>query len=400
MLTLAMTIDSSVQSGFALMGIPVEFILFGMTLLCIALFHHKTMQIAVAGLLVITAYEVVFRDLHLVEHYRHEAPLLVNLLGLLVGFAILSEHFAKSRVPDLLPNILPNGWRGGFVLLVLVFVLSTFLDNIAAAMIGGTIASVVFKKRVHLGYLAAIVAASNAGGAGSVIGDTTTTMMWIANVPWTAVLPAFIASGTALLAFGIVAARQQDGYQRITADAPKGIRVDRASLLVVVLILACAILAAWKFDLPALGVWTAILLTAGVRRPAWHEVPTALKGSVFLLSLVGCASMMPVGALPEPSWRSTLGLGFVSAVFDNIPLTKLALDQGGYDWGFLAYAVGFGGSMVWFGSSAGVAISNIFPEAKSAGAWLKNGYHVVLAYLIGYLALLGAMGWRPDLVPR
>ena len=39
--------------------------------------------------------------------------------------------------------------------------------------------------------------------------------------------------------------------------------------------------------------------------------------------------------------------------------------QGGYDWGVLAYAVGFGGSMIWFGSSAGVAITNLFPEGRS-----------------------------------
>ncbi len=43
------------------------------------------------------------------------------------------------------------------------------------------------------------------------------------------------------------------------------------------------------------------------------------------------------------SWASALALGFVSAFFDNIPLTALALKQGGYDWGVLAYAVGLGG---------------------------------------------------------
>jgi len=59
-------------------------------------------------------------------------------------------------------------------------------------------------------------------------------------------------------------------------------------------------------------------------------------------------------------------LGFVSAVFDNIPLTELAIKQGGYDWGFLAFAVGYGGSMIWFGSSAGVALSNIYPESRSS----------------------------------
>ena len=77
--------------------------------------------------------------------------------------------------------------------------------------------------------------------------------------------------------------------------------------------------------------------------------------------------MMPVERLPAASWQTALGLGFVSAVFDNIPLTALALKQGGYDWGMLAYAVGFGGSMIWFGSSAGVALSNMYPEAKNVG---------------------------------
>ena len=88
--------------------------------------------------------------------------------------------------------------------------------------------------------------------------------------------------------------------------------------------------------------------------------------------------MMPVEKLPAASWQTALGLGFVSAVFDNIPLTALALKQGGYDWGYLAYAVGFGGSMIWFGSSAGVALANMYPEAKSVGRWLSHGWHVAL----------------------
>jgi len=37
--------------------------------------------------------------------------------------------------------------------------------NIAAALFGGTIARTVFRNKVHIGYLAAIVAASKAGGS-------------------------------------------------------------------------------------------------------------------------------------------------------------------------------------------------------------------------------------------
>jgi Na+/H+ antiporter NhaD/arsenite permease-like protein len=133
-----------------------------------------------------------------------------------------------------------------------------------------------------------------------------------------------------------------------------------------------------------------------LRRPHWEELPGAFKGSIFLLSLVLAASMMPVQKLPDASWRVALGLGFVSAVFDNIPLTALALKQGGYDWGYIAFAVGFGGSMIWFGSSAGVALTNLFPDAKSVFAWLRGGWHVAIAYVLGFALMLAVHGWAPD----
>jgi Na+/H+ antiporter NhaD/arsenite permease-like protein len=105
--------------------------------------------------------------------------------------------------------------------------------------------------------------------------------------------------------------------------------------------------------------------------------------------------MMPVHQLPAASWQTAFGLGFVSAIFDNIPLTKLALTQGGYDWGVLAYTVGFGGSMIWFGSSAGVALSNMYPQAKSVGEWVTKGWHITLAYIIGFFIMLYTVGWHP-----
>jgi Na+/H+ antiporter NhaD/arsenite permease-like protein len=286
-------------------------------------------------------------------------------------------------------------------------VLSSFLDNIAAAMIGGTIAMTVFRGKVHIGYLAAIVAASNAGGSGSVVGDTTTTMMWIDGVSPLDVLEAYIAAAVALIIFGIPAALQQHAYSPITKDAAPGIQVDWTRLGVVVLILASAIAAnvaintryphlSDRFPFIGAAVWVAIFVAAPLRKPDWGLLPEAFKGSLFLLSLILCASMMPVEKLPAASWQTTLGLGFVSAVFDNIPLTALALKQGGYDWGYLAYAVGFGGSMIWFGSSAGVALANLFPEAKSVGLWLRHGWHVAVAYVIGFFLLLAVLGWHPN----
>ncbi len=405
---------SSGQEGAALFGIPVEFIIFAATLLGVALFHHHTFRVALGGLAVITLYKLVFTGFKsgsglagLALHLGHEWVTLANLFFLLMGFALLSKHFEDSRVPQVLPKYLPDDWKGGFVLLLLVFVLSSFLDNIAAALIGGTMAAAVFRGKVHIGYLAAIVAASNAGGSGSVVGDTTTTMMWIEGVSPFAVLEAYVAAGVAVCIFGVIAARQQQAYSPIVCDAPLGILIDWPRIAIVVLILFSAIGANVICNLhfnavltvfPVIGVavWIAILATSVVRKPEWSLLPATLKGTIFLLSLVTMASMMPVEKLPSASWQTTLGLGFVSAVFDNIPLTALALKQGGYDWGFLAYAVGFGGSMIWFGSSAGVALANNFPEARSVGLWLRHGWHVALAYVVGFAVLLAVLGWHPD----
>jgi hypothetical protein len=152
-----------------------------------------------------------------------------------------------------------------------------------------------------------------------------------------------------------------------------------------------------SFPFIGVAVWVAILATAGWRKPTWSLLPEAAKGSCFLLALVLSATMMPVEELPAASWQTTFGLGFLSSVFDNIPLTALAIKQGGYDWGLLAYAVGFGGSMIWFGSSAGVAISNIFPEAKSVGRWVASGWHVPIGYVVGFLVMLILLGWNPSM---
>src|SRR4026208_2391461 len=107
-------------------------------------------------------------------------------------------------------------------------------------------------------------------------------------------------------------------------------------------------------------------------------MPETFKGTIFLLALVTAAPLMPGENLPAASWQTALGLGFLSAGFDNIPLTALALKQGGYDWGFLAYAVGFGGSMIWFGSSAGVALTTMYPEGRSVKLWVSQGWYVIV----------------------
>jgi hypothetical protein len=221
-------------------------------------------------------------------------------------------------------------------------------------------------------------------------------MIWLAGVSPLAVVEAGLGAAVALAFFGGFAARQQTELQPLVKDVGEHKPIDFAQLGIVLLILVGAIVANLWRGFPALGVWAAIGIGAMIRTPDLKVVPGAAKGMAFLLCLVMSASMMPVEQLPEASWQTALVLGVVSAFFDNIPLTALAIKQGGYDWGYLAYCVGYGGSMLWFGSSAGVALSGIFPQAKSAWNWLRHGWHVAVGYFLGFAAMLMLLGWHPQ----
>src|SRR3954468_9159388 len=280
-------------------GIPVDFILFGSTLLGVAIFHHKTLQVALTGLAVVTVYKLFFTGFRqgdgfsgLVLQMQHEWVILANLFLLLMGFAILSRHFENSRIPDAMPAFLPDGWGGSLVLLAIVFVMSGFLDNIAAALIGGTMARHVFRGKVHIGYLAAIVAAANAGGSGSVVGDTTTTMMWIDGISPLRVVEAYVAAVAGFLIYGIPASLVQHRYSPISKDALRGLHIEWTYVGIVAAILTIAIaanvIANLKFPalldaVPVLGlaVWIVILATAPLRRPDWSIMPETFRGTLF-----------------------------------------------------------------------------------------------------------------------
>ncbi len=392
---------------------PSEFLLFGLTLLGVAVLHRHALAIAAGGLLAIILCELLLTRFPtgtglpaLVAHLATEWVLLANLLLLLSGFSLVARHFEQSGVPLILPALLPDDWTGPLALLAVVFLFSAFLDNIAAALIGGAMAHTLFRARLRIGYLAAIVAAANAGGAGSVIGDTTTTMMWIAGVPPGELLAAYIAAVVAMLVVGVPAARRQQKFGPIIRDPPPDARIDWQRVAVVALTLVSAVgtnvainarapeLAA-RFPFIGVAVALLLLVSSRWRRPDWSVLPSAVRGALFLMCLVASASLMPVDQLPPASWPAALALGFVSAVFDNIPLTALALEQGGYDWGLLAYAVGFGGSMVWFGSSAGVALTGLYPQARSTGRWLREGWLLPVGYVLGFGVQLLALGWQP-----
>ena len=310
--------DPAAFSGPAIGPVPVEFILFACVLTGVALFHHHTLRIALGGAIVIALYKIVFSPFKtgaglggFGSHLQHEWVILINLLLLLLGFALLAKQFEDTEIPAVLPRWLPDDWKGCFVLLVLVFVLSSFLDNIAAAMIGGAIAHTVFKGKVHIGFSGRDRGRLQrrrrgqrgrrhhddddvdrrhrpAGGARGL--HRLGAWRWCCS----AFRPRCSSSASRRSRSTRASTRRSTGCAWPSSPSSWLSRDRRQRGGQHCASTRC------RTCFPFLGaaVWVAILLTAGLRRPDWSLLPGAFKGSVFLLSLVLCASMMPVEQLP------------------------------------------------------------------------------------------------------
>ena len=344
---------TEIFTRYTLYGVRYELIIFGAMLVGVAIFYKKTMNVAIIGLLSLCFYKYEFVDgfsviSKLLGHYNDKGEFVfgsfntyLNLALMLPGFALLANLFEESKLPAILPRYLPNNFLGGVILLLMIFILSSFLDNIAAAMIGGSLAMTLYKGNVHIGFVAAICAAANAGGAGSVVGDTTTTLIWIYGKDPLVLAHAFIPATVAILVVAFFASRQQQKYSPINVDVDKTIQIEKSKLIVVVFILALAIVFNYLFEFPAAGIWVALIIGAFITKIKFKLIKNSFESTVFLVVLVFCAELVPIDSVPDASILSTLAIGFVSAVFNNIPLTQLCLIKGGYDWALISYAVGF-----------------------------------------------------------
>lgn len=380
----------------------IEIALFASCLFGIIFFHRYNLQIALLGVTVIVSYKLLTASFGYsdpypwLHHIQEHGKLLFNIFALLLGFPIMAKLFENSNIIYKFGKKLPASWLGPFFLLVGVFVLSFFLDNIASAIIGIVIAKTLFRDKLKIGYLVAIVASSNAGGAGSVIGDTTSTILWLGGIHPFVIFKAIVPAISAFLFFSFFCSRAQQAYQPIIQDDNASHPIDFGYLYIVIACIVCifSFNVAWHLELAGLGLWVALLIGNIFKNNDWSILRHSSKDAVFLSALIYTATLMPIENLPAPSLVTTFAIGYLSAFFDNIPVTVLALQQNIHDWPLLTYAVGFGGSMIWFGSSAGVALCSLYPEAKNTAKWLKEGWSVLVSYVIGFGVYLLIFGYN------
>lgn len=351
------------------------------------------------------------------------AMTIVELIDLHKGFSVITHRIRTKSVLKLL-------WIIG----IITFVLSAFLDNLATAIIMVTLLRKILPKgKIRMILAGVVVIASNAGGAFSPIGDVTTTLLWIGGQVSAVGIASklFLPSIMCILVPLVLASFKMKGFavlraQVSMAEAKKEEKM-RGSVSVfiagVIGLIMVPIIKSITGLPPFIGILVSLSMVSLVSI-IYHRNKTQEEKDSFsiasALSKVDVSSilyfmgiLLMVFALQEvhiltqlaafleetlPN-RNTMiiAIGFLSALVDNGSL--VAATQGMFSlqnfpmdnqlWEMIALCAGTGGSMLIIGSASGIAVME---KEKMTFMWyLKTITPLAIAgYIAGivtYLAL-------------
>ncbi len=362
---------------------------------------NKSASALIGAAVLWTIYAVTTGDQALVNHALNEsvagtAQIVFFLIGAMTivevidahdGFEVITSRIATTSLVRLM-------WLVGFV----TFFLSAILDNLTTTIVMvSLIQRLIAKRDDRLLFASLTVIAANAGGAWTVIGDVTTTMLWIGGqiTPVKIMGAVFLPSLVNLLvplAFVSIALKGKTIAAPPKEDGMQGVNAFERNLMFYLGLGVLIAVPAFK-TITHLPPFMGVLLGLGivwlvgeivhrdkdehVRRPLTlaHALTRIDMGSIvfFVGILLAVACLERVGLLTMlAKWLEvTVGrqdiivilLGLLSAVIDNVPL--VAATMGMYDlahyppdsflWEFIAYCAGTGGSILIIGSAAGVA---------------------------------------------
>ena len=359
----------------------------------------------------------------LLHHLGKTAEILVFLLGAMTiveiidyfnGFATIKQ-FIRTR----------NKVRLLWIFACLAFVLSAIIDNLTATIVLVTILQkVIHDRNLRLWFAGMIIVTANAGGAWSPIGDVTTTMLWIGKKVTTPelikylivpslvcmIVPTFIASRYKIFKGEID--KMKDKIE-LTPKGPTMLYLGLSAILFVPVFKTVTHLPPYvgmMLSLAVVSVFAEVYSRSkafveaksdtvdGAHHNPVHaaltkiEMPSIL---FFLGILMAVAALESLGllfgfaqdlnsAIPNSDIVVAI-FGFISAIIDNVPLVAASMGMFSEPvdhplWHAIAFAAGTGGSMIIFGSAAGVVAMGM--EKINFFWYLKN---------ISFLALIGSV---------
>ncbi|MEN8146926.1 MAG: sodium:proton antiporter NhaD [Campylobacterota bacterium] len=302
-------------------------------------------------------------------------------------------------------------WVTGF----LAFFISPIADNLTTALILSTVLITINRTNKAFLVPAAInvVVAANAGGAWSPFGDITTLMAWTANkgtfVDFLFLFPASFLGWivTAYLLSRFVPDEHPNKEDDDTADKIKILKGGKVIIALGVFTIAMAVTSKQIMHLPPM--WgmlfgLSILKLYAYKLKMHHKEDIQIYSSVSkvendtLLFFFGI--LAAVGALHfagflghavklyeifDPTYVN-IGVGFLSAIVDNVPVMSAVLkanpDLPLAQWMLVTLTAGVGGSMISFGSAAGVGVMGKLKGIYTFGAHMRFAWTILIGYII------------------
>ena len=359
----------------------------------------------------------------LLHHLGKTAEILVFLLGAMTIVEIIDYFNGFATIKQFLRT--RNKIRLLWIFACLAFVLSAIIDNLTATIVLVTILQKVIQERsLRLWFAGMIIVTAHAGGAWSPIGDVTTTMLWIGKKVTTPelikylivpslvcmIVPTFIASRYKIFKGEI---DKIDDNIKLTPKGPTMLYLGLGSILFVPIFKTVTHLPPYvgmMLSLAVVSVFEEVYSRSkafveakshngnGTHHNPVHvaltkiEMPSIL---FFLGILMAVAALESLGllfgfaedlnaAIPNSDIVVAI-FGFISAIIDNVPLVAASMGMFSEPvdhplWHAIAFAAGTGGSMIIFGSAAGVVAMGM--EKINFFWYLKK---------ISFLALIGTV---------
>ncbi len=300
---------------------------------------------------------------------------------------------------------------------LLAFFISPVADNLTTALILSTVLFTIDKTNKDFLILGAIniVVAANAGGAWSPFGDITTLMAWTAGkgtfVDFISLFPASVTGWvvTAWLLSKVVPegkppfSEQTDKKEELKPGAKVIIYLGIATIVIAVLghqffhfpamwgmMFGLSILKLYSFQLKhtdgeTFDIFVNMQKVENDTLLFFFGILAAVGGLHFLGFLEYITKLYDIIG---PT-AGNMGVGFISAIVDNVPVMSailkanptMGLDQ----WMLVTLAAGIGGSMISFGSAAGVGVMGRLKGIYTFGAHMKYAWMIVVGYVISMI---------------
>jgi len=296
---------------------------------------------------------------------------------------------------------------------ILAFFISPVADNLTTALILSTVLITIEKDNKAFLVPAAvnIVVAANAGGAWSPFGDITTLMAWSAGkgtfVDFLFLFPASI------IGWGVTAFLLSRFVPEGTPTKPEGaepVHIHHGGKVIIglgVFTIASAVLGKQLMHLPPM--WgmlfgLSLLQLYAYTLKKYHDHDIEIYKSVSKIEndtlLFFFGILAAVGALHFAGFLAhavqlytmfdpttvNIGVGFLSAIVDNVPVMSAVLkaspDIPLAQWMLVTLTAGVGGSMIAFGSAAGVGVMGKLKGVYTFGAHMKMSWTIVIGYFV------------------